>query len=210
MIRFLISLFLISDILQAKDLGTFGETFSIKEESLVDVIQRKLKNMGEKGELEKHQKVIQERVKEKVMNPDPIKGIIKARSSKSFTYDPSITVPYDLKDHEGHVFHRKGTKINPLNHKSLTKPLLFIDGEDEEQVKWATLQYEKDSRTKMILVKGSPFKMAKEIPFYFDQNGTLVKKLGIEEVPARVSQQDLHLLIEIISLEEGTSYGKSE
>jgi conjugal transfer pilus assembly protein TraW len=35
---------------------------------------------------------------------------------------------------------------------------------------------------------------------YFDQGGMLTKKLGIQHVPASVTQEDLHLRIEEVPL----------
>lgn len=209
----LLAVFFVSATAQAKDLGSFGKTFPIGEESLLTVIENRLQMLSQDGGLEKHQKIVQDRVKKTVMNPEALPGLKRATEAKSFTYDPSITVPYDLKNPEGIVFQKKGTRINPLETRPLTKSLLIFDGEDLHQLEWALSQRAKDPRTKLILVKGSPFTLTqeKQTPFYFDQGGVLVKKLGITHVPARVSQQDLRLLVEIISLDDKEKdYGTEE
>lgn len=46
-----------------KDLGTFGTTFPIIEENLAAVIEGKLKHLSDTGQLEKHQQIIQDKVK---------------------------------------------------------------------------------------------------------------------------------------------------
>jgi len=190
-----------------KDLGVYGEVFPIDEKSLLEVIQTKLLALKESGDLETHQKAIAAKTKEKVMRPDPVAGVHKTTKPRVFAYDPSITVPYDLKDHQGRVFHHKGTKVNPLDAHTFT-PFLFVDGDDPEQVAWAVKEHQlavSNHKPKIILMKGAPFDLSKkiELPVYFDQSGALVKKFGINQVPARVFQQDKQLLIEELILEGG-------
>jgi len=190
-----------------EDLGVYGAVFPVQENSLLDVIQSKLQALKESGEMEVHQKAIADKTREKVMRPDPVEGIHKTTKVKSFTYDPSLTVPYDLKDHEENVFQPKGTRVNPLDHYTFARPFLFLDGDDGEQVAWADREYHKSSdshKPKIILVKGQPFDLSKKLnfPVYFDQSGILVKKFGIRQVPARVSQHGKTLLIEELRPEE--------
>jgi len=184
-----------------KDFGVVGTTFEIKEEDLLEVIEKKLQQMSVDGSLETHQKQMADKAQEKIKRPNPVEGIQHTTKPRSFLYDPSLTVPYDLKDHEGRVFHAKGTKVNPLDFKSLSKPLLFIDGDEKAQVEWAM---EQEPLAQIILTGGSPFELMEKLdrPIYFDQGGTLTKKLGIVQVPARVTQQDKTLLIEEILLDK--------
>lgn len=187
------------------DLGTYGETFPIHETNLLDIIKAKLQKLLESGKLEDHQNIIAKKAKEQLNHPTPVKGLSKTTNPRSFTHDPSITVPYDLKDHEGRVFQAKGTKVNPLDTQEFKHPFLFVDGDDEEQVAWAICQHqtaETTKKPKIVLVQGTPIELSKKLnlPFYFDQAGVLVKKLGINQVPALVSQKAKVLLIEEIDL----------
>ena len=198
-------LFIISTSLQAKDLGTYGETFPIVEENLLTVIKTKLQTLGSSGELEAHQKKIQEEAAKRLQRPAEVTGIIKTKKPRVFSYNPSITVPYDLKDDKGKIFFKAGTTVNPLDMFALKYTLLFIDGDDKEQVNWAINHKVK---FKIILIKGSPFELMKEhgTPVYFDQGGTLVKKFGITQVPARITQEGKNLKVEeVLSLEGGSS-----
>lgn len=187
-----------------KDLGVYGETFPIKEKSLLEVIKAKLQALSMSGKLQEHQQIILKKAKEQLNRPPPVKNIHRTTTPRSFDWDPSITVPYDLKDHEGLVFHRKGAKINPLDTHSFRCPFLFVDGDDSEQVAWAIKQHqaaETSHKPKIILVQGAPFELSKKLnlPIYFDQSGVLVKKFGIAQVPARVSQKEKILAIEEIN-----------
>lgn len=191
---------------EAKDLGVHGVIHPIEEEDPIALIQNKLKKMEEKGELQKHNLHIQKRTKESVERPSPVEGISKTTKSRLFTYDPTFTVQKDIKDHLGRIIHPKGAKINPLEMVSMTEELVFIDGDDPEQKSWAfdriekseasdqspEISHQKERRIKLVLVKGPPLALSEElgIPVYFDQGGVLVKKLGINHVPAIVGQSN--------------------
>ena len=190
---------------QAEDLGVYGETFPIEERSLLEIIRAKLQALSTSGKLEKHQQTILMKAKEQLNRPPPVKNIRRTSTPRSFDWDPSITVPYDLKDHKGQVFHRKGTKVNPLDTHPFRCPFLFVDGDDLKQVAWAIKQHQIAKalhKPKIILVQGSPFDLSKKLnlPIYFDQSGVLVKKFGIAQVPARVSQKERALIVDEVNL----------
>jgi conjugal transfer pilus assembly protein TraW len=187
----------------AQDLGTFGTTFPIQERSLLAVIQEKLQALQANGWLEKHQQQINKQIKKTLYRPIPVQGLKTTTKARSYLFDPSIVITSDIKDHEGRIIQTKGV-INPLKTVSLTKALLFINGDDEPQVSWALTQYrDAQNKPKIILVAGSPLKLTEQhdIPFYFDQSGVITKKLGFIQVPARVTQKGLFLLVEEVLIE---------
>lgn len=190
-----------------KDLGTYGETFPIEEKSLLEVIKDKLQKLSSSGKLKDHQNIVAKKAKEQLNRPLSAKNLRKTMAPRSFTHDPSITVPYDLKDHEGRVFHPKGTKVNPLETHSFRYPFLFVDGDDSEQVAWAIRQHQAANvmhKPKIVLVQGTPLELSQKLnlPIYFDQSGILIKKFDITQVPARVSQKGKVLVVDEIDLTE--------
>ncbi len=195
----LLGLSCLSLSVQAKDFGTVGHTFPIIEPDLLEVIQSKLQTLSENGQFLLHQKTIQHKTIEAIKKPKPVLGLIKTKQARAFEYNPSIQVPYDLKDHQGRAFIKAGTQVNPLDYFSLSQKLLFIDGEDNAQLQWALKQ-----NAKIILVNGSPLALTEQYqrPFYFDQSGLLTKKLRITQVPAQVFQDNKLLKIEECLLEE--------
>jgi conjugal transfer pilus assembly protein TraW len=188
-----VMLYLIGSLgaLSAKDLGVFGETFPIQERSLIQVIQEKLQKLQDSGALTSYQIQIQKRIKQGLENPQAVEDVTTTLIPRIFTYDPSLVLSEDLKDHQGEVFYKAGTRINPLAIKPLTKSLLYIDGFNFKQLAWAERYIKEDPQAKVILVKGSPFKLMESMkrPIYFDQAGVSVKKFGIRHVPARVYQK---------------------
>lgn len=187
----------------AKDFGVHGHAFEVTEPDLLKQISQKLKVLEEDGTLAEHKDKLIEKAKKSVSRPQRVSGITKATETRTFTYDPSLTVPYDLKDHKGRVFHKAGTRVNPLQYKSLHSALIFIDGDNQSQVSWAERIQAKQA-TKVILTSGSPFQLMElwKTPIYFDQGGAITKKLGIRFVPAIVVQDGLKLKISEIALKE--------
>ena len=192
----------------AKDCGTHGIIYPIEEEDPIKLIQQKLKVLKESGEMERHNRILQKKTIAAVKRPKPVEGITRATKSRIFYYDPSYIVKEDIADHQGRVFIKKGTKVNPLETVNLSQSLLFFDGDDREQVSWAQsfLSAKKSEGNpqkeaiKLILIKGAPLSLSEKfkIPVYFDQGGLLTKKLGIQHTTAYVTQQGKQLRIEEI------------
>lgn len=187
----------------AKDFGVRGKIAPIEEEDPIVLIQSKLKTMEERGELERHNRELQKKTKAAIERPKPVEGILRAKETRIFYYDPIYIVPEDLKDHTGKIIHPKGMRLNPLETINLSQNLLFFDGDDDKQVTFAKEKL-KESSAKLILVKGAPLALSEElkIPVFFDQSGLLTKKLEIHHVPALVAQEGMRLRIEEIKMEE--------
>ena len=189
-ISLLLALF-ISSVSIAKDFGIHGHVFPIQEENILEIIEKRLSKI----DLNKLNAELKDKTQKYVENPPAVIGITKATEVKIKYYDPSYTNPEDILDHNGLLIAPKGKIINPLEFTSLTQPLIFIDGDDEEQVAYA-LSYK---NAKVILVKGSPLKLQRTHKrwIYFDQAGVITTKLGIAQVPTLVEQDELRLRITI-------------
>lgn len=183
--------------IKIQDYGTRGHTFQIQERSLLDVILSKLKLADESGKIKQLQAKFKERAIKKIKRPTAVKGIRHTDKARMFYVDPTYTQLEDIKDHKGQVIVKKGTTVNPLHHVSWGEPLIFIDGDEQSHVSWA-----KKQKGKVILVKGAPLELQEDhkLWFYFDQAGLLTERFGIEQVPARVSQEGNQLMVEEIKL----------
>jgi conjugal transfer pilus assembly protein TraW len=200
----LVAMIVFSHYALAKDFGVEGHTFPIIEEDILKVIGKKLANI----DIAKFNKKIQNKTKEYIERPTPVSGIKKATENREFYFDPTYNVPDNIYDHNNNLLHEAGKTINPLEQTSLTEALIFIDGDDDTQVKLALdLRSKKQDTLKIILVKGSPLKLQRQqslrpvqqnIWIYFDQAGFITTKLGITEVPALVEQEGLKLKITIM------------
>ncbi|MBE0623515.1 MAG: type-F conjugative transfer system protein TraW [Burkholderiales bacterium] len=186
---------------RAQDLGVIGPVYPIAEPSLLEVILSKLREAEAGGVFARLQRDTQAKVKRGIEQPAPVAGITKTTKVRSYYYDPSIVVPYAIADADGKVIVVPGTKVNPLDRVSLSKALLFIDARDAAQVGRARgILDERDGKVKVILTGGSYLELMRrwKRPVFFDQEGTLIDKLGIRHVPALVSQEGKRLRIDEI------------
>jgi conjugal transfer pilus assembly protein TraW len=180
-----------------KDYGVHGHLFDIEEESLLKEITQKLSIAEKDGSLEQLQEKFTEKVKAKVLRPTPVPNLTKATTNKSWTYNPSYTQETDIKDDKGNLIVAAGTTVNALSNLSWGEPLIFIDGEDQEQVKWV-----KEKSGKVILTNGAPLDLGKALNrlVYFDQAGILCNRFSIKAVPAIIEQDGFLLKISEVKL----------
>jgi conjugal transfer pilus assembly protein TraW len=184
---------------QARDLGVIGPVYAIAEPSLLEVIQAKLRQMQANGDLSRLQRESQARIRREVEQPVPVAGITKTTRARSFHFDPSIEVPYPILDAEGRVIVAPGTRVNPLDTVSLSRPLLFIDARDSTQLDQAQrLLGERKGQLKLILTGGSYLDLMRrwKLAVFYDQQGQLSTQLGIRHVPALVTQDGKRLRID--------------
>jgi len=192
-----VALFACSSVLLAQDLGVVGPVYPIAEQDMLVTIEQRLKALEESGELARIEEDAKARYRAYVERP---KGVHLPRAKKNRTYyvDPSLTVPYDIRDHEGRIIHPAGTTVNPLDYITLSKQLLFFDGDDPIQVEWARSMFEKNpTQIKPILTNGPILALMKEwqARLYLDQRGQLVDKFRIKRVPAVVSRDGMRLKV---------------
>jgi len=185
--------------LQARDYGQRGAVFPVIERDLLEQIHTRLAQMEKSGETAKLNQELKRRTIARVNRPDPVAGLIRAHESRSWPFDPTITLAADIREAKGELIHAAGTRVNPLDSVALRVPLLFLDGDDPDQLAWALKQA---ANAKLILVKGAPLELmkARQRRFLFDQGGKLTERFGIRSVPARVRQQGRLLEISEIAL----------
>lgn len=195
----LFSCFGLGQYLCAKDFGIHGKVFPILEEDLLEFIKDKTQNLSE-SELTILQTKIQKHFVKQFNEPRPL-DLRNAKEYRSRFFDPSVNVNNDILDHTGKIIVKKGTNINPLEFVSLPQELIFFDSTQISQLTWARNQ---EKNAKWILVKGKPLELEKTEgrPVYFDQFGVLTKKLSIQCIPSKVSQEGKLLKIEEFLMKE--------
>ncbi|MEN8236796.1 MAG: type-F conjugative transfer system protein TraW [Pseudomonadota bacterium] len=195
---FIVFLLLAVCDLHAKDFGVQGETFAIQERNLLHVLADRLQSIKASGQLAHINQEIGVRVKKSMERPSVVAGLRHTQESRSYRYDPTLVVQEDLQDHQGRLIAAKGTRINPLDYVAWGTPLLLIDGDDVEQVRWSQSLRDKSLRNTLVLINGRPLELSRQLdrPVYFDQGGRIVKKFGIRQVPCRISQVGKSLLVE--------------
>lgn len=173
----------------AKDLGVIGDTFPIAESDFIDFIKRRLGELEANGTIAREQEKFKQRVIENTLRPPPVAGLGRAKEYTSRLFDPSFVVAEDQRGPDGQLFARKGVRINPLSIAPFNQTLYFIDGDDEEQLKWFKGQRAATLESKVILVSGNVKDTSDALAsrVYFDQGGVMVQRFGITALPARVT-----------------------
>ena len=180
-----------------------GPVHPIVEPDMLDEIQKTLKEKEKSGELARLQKESIERAKKSIERPKPVTGLTRAERNRSFYYDPSFKVPKTVTDSEGRVVAEAGKIVNPLDYVNMSQYMLFIDGTDPLQVAKAdALHAHYAGNIKTILTNGAELELSRQRgrQIYFDQGGTLVRKLGITKVPSLVSQEGKRLRIDELEI----------
>lgn len=188
----------------AADLGRIGPVWPIAEPDLLVSMQHKAAARLADGGSARLETELRER-SERYLSAPPALGLPRATDNKSWTLDPSVTLPDDLLDADGKLLIRAGTRVNPLDVRPLSRVLVFVDTGDPAQLHWLERTLSPARPAKLILTGGSPGDTAKHLQgrtVYFDQNGELVRALGIHEVPTTVEQEDHHLRLRSFNPEE--------
>ena len=183
----------------ALDLGRVGPVWPVAEPDLLALIQSRLQEKQASGELARIQKDFEVRSRRSIESPVPVSGLTRTRTPRSFVFDPTVTAPDTVQDPEGKVLVAAGTRVNPLDYVSLSQPLVFFDARDREQTKAAlALRQQHQGRAHLILTGGSyvDFMKRHDLRVYYDQQGLLVRRLGIRQVPALVTQEGRMLRID--------------
>lgn len=195
-----------------------GPTYPIQEESLLKVIMSRLSHMEKTGEIKKMQDEWKKTAINTINHPEGV-NLPEATIFKTHYYDPSIELTHDVVLPNGQTLYKKGTKVNPLSIRGLTKRYIFIDGSDPDQVEFAKSLYQNSGwRDRVILVKGSYMDLMKSWHHrvYFDQLGqlddgghpkqTLVDTFQIDAVPSVLFQNGLYLQIDAVPRKEFKEY----
>ena len=188
----------------ARDHGVLGQTWPVEEPDLLASIEGRLNTLQANGGIVRMQREMVAKVEQRVRRPERVGGLGPAEKARRWSFDPSIVVENDIRDQKGNLVAAAGTPVNPLAFVQLKQDIVFVDGDDEAQVAWAVDGWSA-SKAKIVFVSGSPFDRMKDHKrrFFFDQRGELVRKFGIQHVPAVVRGRGEVLDIEEVVIGKG-------
>jgi conjugal transfer pilus assembly protein TraW len=111
------------------DLGTFGNTYAVKEKSLIDQIKMRMAAIDWQS---KAKVAVQRYWQKSTFYPLP-----PAEKNDTFYIDPTVSITKDVFNGRGDLLAKAGTKFNPLT----TLPnahlrLYIIDPNNSQQLKW--------------------------------------------------------------------------
>ncbi len=184
----------------AADFGQKGPVYPVKETNLLDYIYERLNFLYKKDHLQELQQQYIQHVEQSVTNPKG-QNLPKALTNSTRVFDPSLVLPKDITNEKGYLIAKTGTKINPLDYIKLSKQLIFINANREDEVSYAKKLYA-DTTSKIILVNGN-IKNANAklgMPLYFDQESNLIKRFLLTHTPSLIYQENDKLIIREVAL----------
>ncbi|HBN4705232.1 TPA: type-F conjugative transfer system protein TraW, partial [Escherichia coli] len=183
-----LGLTLLTGSVTAAELGTWGDLWPVAEPDMLTVIESRLQTLAQSGEMDKKMAEFKARVVRNSQRPPAVEGITRAVRYERRWFDPSVRVDKALADDRGNVFAQAGQVFNPLDVVPFNETLLFINGDDADQLAWVQRQKPDTLITRIILVQGNIPQTSEKLDsrIFFDQNGVLTTRFGISQVPARV------------------------
>jgi len=185
--------------LHAQDLGTSGRTFEIRErdgiEAMKDEVAKKLANGGQermiKEAYDRHIAVLN--------NVPTPPGVSRVVNPETRIVDITYVVDETLRDEDGNIIVLKGTRINPLQIRPLTKRIFFIDASNKRHLDYVKKNAAFNDR--IIALAGSVLKAGEYLDrhVYMDIVG-LSHSMKVKAFPAVVSQVGTQLKIEELRL----------
>ncbi|TFW13389.1 type-F conjugative transfer system protein TraW [Massilia arenosa] len=195
---------LVARFAEAQDLGQLGPVYPIAEQSLLEQIRERLLAKERTGELSALSQRMIQQSRDRIIHPSPVSGLLTSDSTRTHYVDLTFTLQRNISDAQGRLLFPAGTRTNPLDVVGLSRRLLFFDARDPRQLNLAaSLLAERPAKTRPVLVGGSYLDLMKawKIPVYFDQQGILVKRFGIRQVPALVYQEGRRLRVDELGVQ---------
>lgn len=195
---------------EAENLGVKAQTYQLDRdgrEQIKDIIRQKEAS----GEIRRFWEDYRNKTIAAIKNPPPL-GIKSDFAPRSEIHEAKFVLPFDYRNEKGQVVAHRGTVIEPLKIMPLTSRLIFIDGRDERQIRYAIARG-RTTPLKIVLTAGSPYSLrvqyqnvdwrgGKGVPFYFDQRKAIIQTLkrlygiDIRSVPAVLAQKGDKLSVE--------------
>lgn len=193
-----------ADYENSNDLGAFGPTWGVEEESLIEQIKQRMALID--WEQKKKNAIKRYWSKQK-----PIQ-LPLATKSQTFFVDPTMKVKRDITNARGVTLAKAGQVGNPLkiiNNAYLG--LYIVDPNDSLQLDWLDRQAPTFNFKDQILITGIDpqrgWNQLSDLRKRYKRNiflldGQLVNRFSLKAVPAIVSIEDSHLKIREIAIKE--------
>jgi len=179
----------------AKDLGSVGTTYAIAEKDALAEIEERAKKVD-------WGKVLQRKQIEEYDGPEDRVQLPRAGRDRTFAVDLTYTLQMDIPDGKGGILYPQGYTFNPLDYVAFTKTLVFINGNDPEQVKWfAASEYRSRIDVMLLLIEGNYGRLGKKlnVPLFYDDS-RIVERLQLSAVPSVVKQEGKEMVVREIAV----------
>ncbi len=189
-------IFAYTSIFAYEDLGKYGTTFEIKEESLMSIIERRYADINKT-------KIVDD-LKKSYKDSFIVKSNIPTcKKSKKRIYVPELTLTQDIViPYTNEKLFSKGYKYNILkeNNMFFGKYILFVDASDDLQVR---LAQQLSNQAFILVVKGDLGKLLDlGVNAQVAREKMESKSFDLQCTPSLYTQQDNQFLINEYNLED--------
>ena len=136
--------------------------------------------------------------------PANLQALPRATKDATTMVDLTHTLEQDLIDTQGTILYPRGLTFNPLQYVSLSGALVVIDGSDPEQVAWFKGSPYGSNRRALLLLSGglaAPLRDELRRPVaYLTED--IARRLQLRAVPSVVMEQDQHLTVREVRIDE--------
>lgn len=177
--------------------GTFGQTYHIKEKNLLDVIKSRA------GLATDYIKKERRNAKKIVENYQPRQlevNLPPARHTRTFAPNMWYTNPRTIKDAKGNVIYPKGYRFKITDYAVLPYVLVVINGDDKKQVSWfVNSKYYKNIDVMLMITKGSYYRLSKrfQMPVFYYLS-SMQPRFTLKAVPDVIWQKGTTLFVKQI------------
>jgi conjugal transfer pilus assembly protein TraW len=169
----------------ASVVGSEGATYPIAERDALQEVKERVAQVDWSRHFQRLRKSL------KSFRPENLQPLPKAKSNRTFTVDMTYTLEFDIPDGKGGILYPKGYTFNPLDYAGLQNVLVFIDGQDRNQVEWFRGSgYAKDPGVMLLLTGGSYIALSEKLQrpvFYATRQ--IVGRFRLQAVPSVLYQR---------------------
>jgi len=182
-----------------KDFGVLGPTYQILEESIVEMIKKRLDTID--WEEKKRKAVSRYWANREFIELENVKEAYK------FYVDPSIEVTKDIITPEGQVIANKGDMINPLEKIGFTKTYIVFDATNilqREFVRDQIANLDADGAVAVLITtrmeRSKSWKGLTELEQYYEQpvyflKREIVERFGLSKVPSFIYAENKMIVV---------------
>ena len=179
---------------EVEQLEPVGPTSAVIESDLVDELRQRALSVD----------VEQLRHAQAGYQPANLHALPRATKDAITMVDLTHTLEQDVQDANGQVLYPAGFTFNPLRYVSLSGALVIIDGSDPEQVAWfKDSPYGANHRALLLLSGGLAATLRDELDrpvAYLTED--IAQRLQLRAVPSVVMEQDQHLTVREVLIDE--------
>ena len=182
-------------------LGTFGNTYPIREPDALSELQDKIRNV----DTEKLRKDLETKFRN--YKPSDWRSLPPATKTYSYYVDMTYTLDTDIPEVNDRgeitgILYPKGYRFNPLEYMPADPPpLVIFSGENKKEREWVKYYYKNRFGVMLLITKGDFAKLSEEMgqPVYYLKDA-IAEKLNLRNTVSVVSREKHKMRVDVYAV----------